>query len=279
MQRLVPILLLTGACASDPQYVFPPAGIEVGVGDDMGVATATMTLPFDNAKLTGMDYQLARVEALTELNARVEPDVTDDQFPLVRLDQVHLSVEWTIRNLSDQPATARIKLDGGNQYWYYVPANFIVDPDDEEEPEPPSLAGDVPIQVPPQGEVSGVFREDTVREAGLDLDLITRATINPFAAILNIHEDIKNANEVDAPTYPPPEDGVEPAPVPSLPIEAFGAMVRFDLTVEADQHMVLEYAVRVRDPEGLLHEELESAPPEELYPFMPAEYVPPAIVP
>ena len=42
----------------------------------------------------------------------------------------------------------------------------------------------------------------------------------------------------------------------------------------ADQHMVLEYSVRVRDYRGLLHPMLLQAPAGELQVFSPADYVP-----
>jgi len=263
------------ACAADPQYIQPERGIEVGTGnpDDMGTATETVLLPYDAELLNSTDFQRDREAFLTELNARVEPDVTIDQLPLIRLDQIDVSIEWTIRNLSEEPGEARININGGNQYFVYVPDNFIIDPEDDEEPSPPPLAGNVPIDIPALGDVSGVFREDTLRESALDLDLITRGLINPFAALLNIHEDIKNSSEVVYTPYPPDQDNPPPAPAP-MPIEIFAQFVQLDVTFTADRHMVLEYAIRIRDPEGLLHDELLDAPPEELYVFTPAVYTP-----
>jgi len=268
------------ACATDPQYIQPPMGIEVGTGepDDMGVATATLLLPYDANFLNGVDYQRDREAFLTELNARVDPDVTADQLPLVRLDQVDISIEWTIRNLSEEDGEARINVNGGNQYFIYVPDNFIVEGEEDEEPAPPPLAGNIPIDVPALGDVSGVFREDQIREAALDLDLITRGLLNPFAALLITHEDIRNTSEIEFTPYPPDQDP-PPAPPPPMPIEIFAQFVQFDITFTANRHMVLEYSVRVRDPDGVFHEELLDAPPEELMTFAPAIYVPPVATP
>lgn len=274
--------VLAGAagCYEDPQYIYAPTNIEVGTGaeGDEGIATVTFDLPFDAEYLNSVDYAREREDFLTELNARLLamepplPEVTADQLPLVRLDQVEISLEWTIKNLSDQDGQARIHVNGGNQYWYYVPANFIVE-DDEEEAVPPPLTGDVPLDVAAGATRSGVFREDTLREAALDLELITRGGLNPFAAVLSVHEDIQSTAEVPF-VQPDPENPVTPPP--PLPIEAFGHFVRFDLTFEANRHMVLEFAVRVRERQrpGLLHDELADAPVEERYPFMPAEFVP-----
>lgn len=267
------------ACATDPQYIQPPMGIEVGTGqpDDMGVGTATLLLPYDATFLNGLDYQRDREAFLTELNARVDPDVTADQLPLVRLDQVDISIEWTIRNLSEEAGEARINVNGGNQYYVYLPGNFIVE-DEEEGAVPPPLAGNIPIDIPALGDVTGVFREDQIREAALDLDLITRGLLNPFAALLVTHEDIRNTSEIDFTPYPPDQDPPPVAP-PPMPIEIFAQFVQFDITFTANRHMVLEYAVRVRDPDGVFHEELLDAPSEELMTFAPAIYVPPVAAP
>lgn len=277
MKLVIGIALLGAvACTNDPIYVDsdPAEQLEFVEGDPV---TTTLNLPFDNEYLNSTEYGDKREELLAELNARpdVEPDLALDQLPLVRMDQLDVSIEWSIRNLTDEPGQAFVDVNGGNQYFYYVPANFIIDPNDDEEPPPPPLAGHVPIQVPAGGEVSGVFREDSIREAALDLDLITRGTFNPFYATLNNNEDIHNMSDVPFVPYPPPEDGAPPPPQPpAIPIEAFGAFVRLDVTFEADRHMVLEYAVRVRDPDGLLHDELLDAPAGELMVFTPAEFVP-----
>lgn len=267
------------ACAADPQYIQPERGIEVGTGDpaDMGVATATLLLPYDAAFLNSVEYGREREAFLTDLNTRVEPDIALDQLPLVRLDQIDVSIEWTIRNLSDQPGEARINVNGGNQYFIYLPDNFII-ADEEEEAVPPPLAGNIPIDVPALGDVSGVFREDTIREAALDLDLITRGLVNPFAALLINHEDIKNTSEIDFSPYPPDQDP-PPAPPAPMPIEIFAQFVQFDVTFTASQHMILEYSIRVRDPDGVLHDELLGAPAGELMVFTPAIYVPPVAAP
>jgi hypothetical protein len=265
------------ACAADPVYINAPTGIEVGVGEDMGVGTAQLALPFDLAFLTGTDYQRDRNAYLTELNARIEPDITIDQLPLVRLDQVAMEVEWTIRNLDDVPGEARINLNGANQFFRYVPDNFIVESDDEDEPPPPPLAGNVPLELEPLGELNGVFREDQLREAAIDLDLVTRGGINPFQAMLAVHEDITSTADVPYMPYPP-SDTPPPAP-PPLPIEAFAHLVEIDLVFTANRHMVLEYTVRVRDDAGVLHDELLGAPMGELMVFQPADFVPAGITP
>jgi len=241
------------------------------------VATDTLNLPYDTRFLHGTTYTRDRAHALASINAVADPDVTDDQLPLVRLDQIHLSIEWTIKNLDAEPGSARISINGGNQYFYYVPMDFVADPLDPNARVPPPLAGNIPIDVPASGTVDGVFREDTMREAALDLDLITRFTFSPFLALLNNQEHITSTDDVPYVSFPPPAAGDPPPPQPpAFPIAAFANFVRIDVTFQASRHMVLEYAVRVRDPDGLLHDKLLDADPAQLEVFAPVEYIPPA---
>jgi hypothetical protein len=151
---------------------------------------------------------------------------------------------------------ARVKVDGGNQFFAYVPAAFVVDPRDAP---PPSLGGGIPMSVPAGGTISGVLREDTLREAAIDLEAITRGMVNPYAAIFNINEN----------------DPMVPVGAVALPQDAVSQMIRYDLTLEASAHMILEYTVRVRDQRGILHQDLLAAPPEEIVAFAPVDYVPP----
>ncbi|HVK77388.1 MAG TPA: hypothetical protein VM734_28975 [Kofleriaceae bacterium] len=240
-------LVLAAGCTDDPQYVRAPmqTGIEVGIeGMDEFVASATISLP---VALETPEDQMDRAARAAELGVDV---------PYVRLDDLSVSIEWTIKNLAGSEGEARIHLNGGNEYFYYVPLNFVVDPDEDEEP--PPLAGDIPLRVPAGKTLSGTFREDQIREASLDLEQITRGAINPFAAMLTINED-------------DPGVMIPPAMVPQKDL---GLLIRYDLTFEADRHMILEYQVRVRDHRGILHDELLFAPEGELTPFMPAEFVP-----
>jgi len=246
-------VVAAAACTSDPRYLPAPTAIEVGVdtGDPTmppaTTATASMTLPIVPETMAD---QAAREARQTALGA---------ELAYVRVGDLDVSIEWTVKNLAATAGEFRVKLDGGNQFFYYVPANFIVDPRD---PPPPSLAGGIPMTIAANGTVSGVLREDTLREASLDLEAITRGELSPFAAIFNVNED-------DA-TVP-----IAPMAALAIPQDAVSQMIRYDVTLEANQHMILEYAVRVRDQRGILHDELMAAPAAEVVAFAPAEYVPP----
>ena len=56
-------------------------------------------------------------------------------------------------------------------------------------------------------------------------------------------------------------------------------MTELDLVFKPDHHMVLEFAVRVRDIRGIMDDLLLSAPPGELTQFMPMAYAGPAVPP
>jgi hypothetical protein len=234
-------------CGSDPRYLAAPP-IEVGSGPDGASAGMTRVgLPIEQESNAD---RMARDAMASALGAAV---------PYVRQGDLDVELEWTIKNLTDRPGQARVKLNGASELFAYVPVAFVIDPDQDQEP--PPLAGNIPIDVGPDEVVSGVVREDTVREAALDLEQITRGGVNPFAAILTRNEDDPALTLV-------PEGVLAPR-------DRLAGLVRFDLTFVADRHMVLEWGVRVRDHRGLLHPDLAAAPVEELTPFDPADYAPP----
>lgn len=247
LRTLLPCTLVAvAACGTDPQYLPGPTAVEVAA-DPMAAtaATAIVTLPIIPESDADRTAREARATAL------------GIELAYVRVGDLEVSIEWTLKNLSDTEAVAKVKVDGGNQFFYYYPLAFVIDP--REDPTPPSLAGGIPVRVPGQGTVSGVIREDALREAAIDLEAITRGEVNPFAALLTVNED--------DPTIP--VAGVD------VPQDAASGLVRFDITLEAPQHMILEYVVRVRDQRGLLHDQLLAAPIDEIVDFAPVEYIPP----
>ncbi len=253
MMHLTPSLvvasaLLAAGCTEDPQYVRAPmqTGLEVGVeGTEAFTASATIGLPIALEKPADAT---ARGVRAAELGVAV---------PYVRLGDLSVSIEWTIKNLANAEGTARIDVNGANADFVYVPLNFVVDPEEDEEP--PPLMGDIPLRIAAGATRSGTFREDEIREASIDLELVSRGMTNPFAAMLTTNED---------------DPGVMIPPA-IVPLADLGLLVRFDLTFEADRHMVLEYGIRVRDHRGILHEDLLFAPAGELTPFAPAAFTPP----
>ncbi|HRC57045.1 MAG TPA: hypothetical protein PKU97_14025 [Kofleriaceae bacterium] len=252
----------SAGCTEDPRYLDGPLRIEGGLVDAMGepiAAVGTLTLPI---KLETMEDAAERAMLATELGVAV---------PYVRLQDLAISIEWQLTNLDARPGKARIKVNGANELFLYDPSMLELGDGDEDSPEAPSLAGDIPIDVPASGSVTGVFREDQLDEVAIDLDQITRGNINPFRATLQVDEEAEQFQPMTLPDPLMPD--VPPVPMgPAIPRRAFAGLVRVDLSLEASSHMMLTYSVRVRDLRGLLHKYLLAAPITGITTFTPALY-------
>jgi hypothetical protein len=274
--QVIATLLLAGGlagCANDPLYLPSPTNMEAGVDDGTGAlseAKSSLVLPI---KPETTEDATARMKLADELGVMV---------PYVKLGDLDLEVEWTIKNLDPMPGQAKIELNGANEWFTYDPSVIVLDADDDEAPPTPGLAGDIPIDVPGDGEVSGVFREDQLEEASIDLDQITRGNVNPFAAMLTVNKHDDSFQPLSAPMTMNPtcqQDPDDPTcqqqPTgPAVPREAFASIVRVDLVFEPDRHMVLDYTVRVRDHRGILHDHGVDAPADEIVTFQPTVYMP-----
>jgi hypothetical protein len=273
MRTIVMSLFVGGAialgglagCANDPLYLPAPMTMEAGARDTTGMlveAKASLQLPIKTESASDLMKRTALGEKL---------GIT---VPYVKIGDLEIEVEWTIKNLDTMPGQAKIQLNGANELFSYDPTLIVLAADDEEAPPTPGLDGDIPINVPAGGTVSGLFTEDNLREAAIDLDQVTRGNVNPFAATLTIS---KNAASFQPLTMPMPdvEDYMQTPLGPAIPREAFAAMTRIDLVFKPDTHMVLEFNVRVRDLRGIMHDLLLAAvtqKPGELQPFMPMAY-------
>jgi hypothetical protein len=244
---VIAALLTAPACADDPRYVDALDPLDSDPAAAMGV-TATIQIPVSTEKLARDEEDRAMLEA--ELGVMV---------PTVRLDDLSVSIEWSLTNTSDVDGMARIHVNGGNEWFFLDPQLFVIDPEEDEPP--PPLMGDIPIQVPAGGLVTGVFREDQVIEASIDMELIGRGGLNPIAAVLEVHEDTQEIVPMAGGT--------------AIPREAFAGMVRFDFVFLASTTMTLNYTIRVRDHRDILHRELMSAPTGELTVFNPVAVQPP----
>src|SRR5689334_7376223 len=141
--------------------------------------------PMDTCRLdmltTGMDGQL---EAKGSLHVPVKPEdqwktadrtrrtelqmALPDQavmVPVYRLEHYDLEVEWTVTNLDSMPGQFRVDLNGANEEFTYDPSLIVTDPGDDEAPPTPPLAGNIPIDIPANGTVTGTFRGDLLIEA------------------------------------------------------------------------------------------------------------------
>jgi len=246
--------LWTTGCAEDPTYVQAPDVLE------FDPATADPDAPPETI-IVDLPIRLETPEELMDRTALADELGID--VPYVGRDDLDISIEWTVTNLdANGPAQVELFVNGANEYFNYVPDAFVIDPQEDEEP--PPLVDGIPFEVPADGVVSGVFREDQIREASIDLDLITRGGFNPFMAILPIDEDRTSFDTTD---------GL------AVPEEAMASLVRFAVGLTSNRAVRLEFALRVRDRVGIVHDELLRAPAGELTVFMPADYAPPAVMP
>jgi len=274
MKRSLALVALATGCANDPVYVECPdaptdptclRSIEAGQDDGTGMiveeAKTRLLLPINPEKPEDAEQRATRT-------AELGVDV-----PYVKLGDIEVSVEWTITNLEDIEGIALVELDGATEFFEYDPDMIVLSTDDEAPPSP-GLDGNIPIHIPPNGSISGLFREDQVREASIDLEQVTRGNVNPFAATLRV-----NKNDTQIQPFLPfdpmdPEAGpmIDPNAVP-IPREAFAGMIRIDLVFTPNRHMRLDYNVRIRDIRGeMMNELLMAADPAELHPFAPMPY-------
>ncbi|HET7501063.1 MAG TPA: hypothetical protein VFK02_08675 [Kofleriaceae bacterium] len=273
MRVLPPSLvsLLLGAsvlagCANDPVYIPGPMMLEAGVDDGTGAITeakASLQLPIKTETASDM---MKRMALATKLGIMV---------PYVKVGDIEIDVEWTIRNLDPKQAgQAKVELNGANEFYSYDPSIIVLDPGNDEAPPTPGLGGDIPIDVPAGSKVSGLFTEDNLREASIDLDEITQGNFNPFRASNTISKNLSEFQPVTA-LMPGVENYMQMPMGDPIPREAFAALVRIDLVFRPTTHMTLEYNVRVRDVRGIMHDLLLDAvtkKPDELQPFMPMEF-------
>ena len=270
MRSIVLASLALIGCTNAPVYLPSPTNLEAGMDDGMGnlvEARSSLQIPVVTETVDDAEERAA-------LQATLDPAV---EVPYVRLGDLEVSVEWTIRNLTDMPGKAAIQLNGANQFFVYDPTLIQLGEADNEEIIAPGLAGDIPLEIPPSGEITGLFKEDDLREAAVDLDMITRGQVNPFRATLQVNKNVMSFYQVTPVMFD--MDGMALPQTPTgltFPRAAFAQLLRVDLVFKPDRHMVLEYTVRVRDVRhDLIHElgvDALVAAPGELQPFTPADF-------
>jgi hypothetical protein len=224
------VALALGACADDPVYVEPtPLSVESDPALEEGMlpAMSSVRVPI---RLEDEQERLGR-EALAE-----ELGLSGDQVPSARRDDTDLQIEWTVTNLEEEEGIARLHVLAANEYGRYDPMQFVEDPL-EESPPPPLLGGE-PMIVPPLGVVTGVFREDELRDAAQDMDAIGRAAITPEFALLT--------------RWPTHEVTGGAEPLVTIPSRAVSLILQLDAGLFANRRMRLEIVLRVRDRGGRL---------------------------
>lgn len=276
---VVVILLLCAGefgCANDPAYV------------SCGTAAMADLCSLDTANATGMDTTTVRGSlhvpvrpadaALMKITAQLQATMPSDvTVPVYRLDQYDLSVEYVIKNLDNVKGQFKLQLNGANEVASWDP--MLIMPADDEAPPTPGLAGDIPTDIAAKGQVTGLFREDQLLEAAIDLDQITRANINPFAATLTVNKNDVSMQPLTRAVPPPPGSDQVPMQTPMgnpIPRSAYRQLVRVDLVLESlGPHLTMEYQLRVRPHvANVIHDHGMDAPASELMIFDPPAYMP-----
>ena len=267
-------------CANDPEYV------QCGASDMMDKCS----LDSANATMmgTGKDAFLA-VKGSLHVPVRPEtPDLTKARMalqmtmptgvdvPLYRDDQYDVSVEYTVKNLDSKPGQVKIELNAANEMFSWDPSMIM--PAGQESPPPPGLAGDVPIDIQGNGQLDGLFREDQLLEAAIDLDQITRGNVNMYAATLTVNKNDQSFQPLSA-VMPPPAGSQDPpmqtANGSAVPRAAFRNIVRVDIVMKTDSHMTIDFALRLRPHvNDVIHAMGMDAPVAELTILDPAPFVP-----
>lgn len=257
-------------CANDPVYLPSPTSVDAGEMTDMmgnlvpGISALVIPIKQETMK-----------DAVDRAKRQARIDMTNPgvKLPYVTVDDLEISIEWTIHNLTDKPGNAMIELDGANELFRYDPSMLKLSTD-KEAPSPPGLDGNIPLEVPANGTIGGLFTEDNLREAAVDLDQITRGNVNPFRATLTISKNVDQFAQLEPLKFDKDGRPLPQAPTGVIyPREAIPAVLEVDLVFKPDRHMVLDYTVRVRDVRGnLMPDKLLSAPMSELQVFAPADF-------
>jgi hypothetical protein len=211
-----------GCNMNEPSYYPAPAPVEIGGPNAGGDPFAIIELPFRPPRT---DEQ----ESLREESQRKGFAV-----PWLRTDNVSVSVLYTITNLGDKPATAKLELDGASEFANYDvialrAAQAMAAINNEDEIEVLPLLEVAPFAVPAAGQVTGMLREDDFDEAALDLDALARFGAAPATVLVNNSQ--KNGAGLEA---LPPEH-VRPA------------LYRVRVALVGNGHLRLNLVVRVRD--------------------------------
>jgi hypothetical protein len=257
--RIVTILLLVG-CNNEPQYV-TCAPMGAAPNDKCSIEADAMSALTDQQ---GTLHVPVMPEAMwrardrakrDEIQMTVDPSVI---VPIYRLEHYDLSVEWTVTNLDASPGTFYVDLNGANEEVAYDPSIIDIDPNDDDEPPAPPLAGNIPVDIGPNATIDGVFREDQLVEAAIDLEQMSRGGYHPYKANLTIS---KNDD-----FFALANGGAE------VPREAFRQLVRVDIVFRPDRHMRLDFALRVREHVNVIHEMGLNAPAGEIMVYDPPDY-------
>lgn len=253
----MPCLVAYGACVvgcNDPVYLHDNGAlISAPTDGGMGYGPATGLFVLPVRKPTSDERKKLQADQKKRGLKMAEP--------WAQLGDFDIEIEYVVHNLDAMTQTVVVALDGGNEFGDYVPADYI-DPraNQDEQPSPPHLVSDAPLTIPPGMSATGIFREDNLREAAIDLEAITRypSAAGVLATPYEVIEHLSTVSRV----------GLENVPAGDVT----PAMVRYSLSATAEGQVSMDFTVRVRDHHG----KLAAQGAKNLYVSTAATLTPPA---
>ncbi len=216
------------------------------VGTDEG-GLRSFALTEDTAPLAeGEDAVIFLVEDRVELPLR-EPDqdrmrelrqgandvtIPWDRLPHRDLGDYTLSVDWVLINLDEAPHLATVTLNGVSEFTEYVPGVFV----DDEDVFAEFASWERTYELGPLERLTGTIRPEELDEVAIDLATVVNGVAN-----------------ADAIVHPDSHSALDPRAIPFVP-EVIPALVAARLGIRTTEpaNLVLEYIVRVHDPDDRL---------------------------
>ncbi len=222
-------LALLAGC-NDPIYLNENRALETTLDSATMTFTADSDLYVLPVRRPSADEQK---ELATERQTRKLPMA----IPWVAEEDFAIEIEYTLENFDAIPVEATFSLNGGNEFGDYIPADFkSTDPN---APLPLPLLGGTPLVLAAKESHSGMFREDEIAEAAVDLEAIVRYPLQdvmttPFVVIAH------NSTVT--------RDGLQNIPAGDVTPQ----MVRFYFALSATGNVRADFVIRVRDRSGKL---------------------------
>jgi hypothetical protein len=186
--------------------------------------------------------------------------------PWVGVRDVAIEVDWTIKNLSPMPNMVRVTINGGNEFGDYEPMLYVIDadnPDDQQSPPNMLNNGDF-IAIDGNAVLTGIFREDELANAALDLEAVTRYPAPNVGMNEPYEVFLRNPTASRVGLEGIPANDVTPA------------VVRMNILLEAMAPAALDYTVRVRE-NGNPRDKLAAHGDKNLYVSTVAVLAPPVL--
>ena len=166
----------------------------------------------------------------------------DRPVPWAGVRDLAIEIAWVVTNEdASAPTVAEWSLIGGNEFGDYQPDLYVdASLPPAERLTPPPLVGQTPLELAPGERRTGLFREDELEEAALDLEAIIRYPLPGAerAAPFLVLERDSSLSRVGLEAVPPAD------PIP--------AVVRLLLRLVSGGTVSAQYSVRIRDHEGKL---------------------------